>query len=223
MFGEIAGRYDLMNHLLSGGVDILWRKKVVRMAATGREENVLDLACGTGDLAIELRKAMKPDCRIVGADFTHEMLEKAVTKTPKNPGASLTWVEADGLRLPFADETFDLVTIGFGIRNMASLDGALLEMGRVLRPGGRLAILECTTPRSWFYRTFYQPYFLYVLPRIGALLSQKSAYLYLPHSVVHFTPPKELVARMEKCGYANVRFESLMMEAAAIHVGEKKS
>lgn len=220
MFASIAPRYDLLNRLLSGRTDVAWRRLLVREVVTGRESRVLDLACGTGDLALELRGAVGPRCEVIGADFTGPMLRLAATK-PR--GDQVAWIEADGLKLPFADESFDLVTIAFGIRNMESLDRALREIRRVLRPGGRLAILEFTQPDNPVVRALYMPYFLHVLPRIGAVLSQRSAYLYLPHSVLHFPNRRQLARTMIRNGYRRVRHCALTMGIAAIHVGEKRA
>ena len=218
MFSQIARRYDLLNHLLSGGVDIAWRRQLVRDALEPRHRRVLDVACGTADLALALRRAAHPAARVAGADFARPMLRLAQKKSPRE----VKWIQADGLNLPFADNSFDLVTIAFGIRNMESLAGALAEFHRVLRPGGRVAILEFSQPENFLVRSVYHPYFLHVLPRIGAALSQRRAYLYLPHSVLHFPGRRELARRMKRTGFTRVRHASLSFGIAAIHLGEKK-
>jgi len=222
MFSAIASRYDLMNHLLSSGIDILWRRRVAREYVTQDQRHILDLACGTGDLALEMRKRAHPDCHIYGADFTGAMLRLAAEKTPASARGSMTWIEGDGLRLPFPDARFDLLTIGFGIRNMASLDTALGEMYRVLRPGGRLVILEFTTPPNPLVRAVYMPYFLHVLPRIAALLSQRSAYLYLGKSVMNFPKAQQLGEKMVAQGFKEVTWRFLTFGIAAIHMGVRK-
>lgn len=221
MFEDISGRYDFLNRLLSGRSDVAWRKLVVREVVTPEQRMILDLACGTGDLALEIRKSAHPDCYIAGADFTRGMLRIARKKTPANT-SRLSWLEADGLQLPFQDNQFDLITIAFGIRNMESLESALKEILRVLKPGGKLAILEFTQPDNWLVRKLYMPYFIHVLPRIGALLSQKSAYLYLPQSVLHFPNRRQLAAKMKRSGYSTVRHCAMCLGIAAVHIGEKK-
>jgi len=222
MFSQIAARYDLMNHLLSGGIDILWRRRVARQFVAPDMRRILDVACGTGDLAFEMRKRAHADCAIYGADFTGAMLRIASDKTPDKHRASMAWIEGDGLQLPFPTAQFDLLTVGFGIRNMASLDGALEEMGRVLKPGGRLVILEFTTPPNPLERFVYMPYFLHVLPRVAAVLSQRSAYMYLAKSVVHFPPADELGEKMVAQGFRDVTWKFLTGGIAAIHTGVKK-
>jgi demethylmenaquinone methyltransferase/2-methoxy-6-polyprenyl-1,4-benzoquinol methylase len=221
MFGEIAPRYDLLNHLLSGGTDISWRNIVVRDAVNRQQRHILDVACGTGDLAFAIRRAAHPDARVVGVDFTEEMLRIAQDKTGNGYPGGVKWAQADGLRLPFADNSFDLVTIAFGIRNMESLSGALREFLRVLRPGGEVAILEFSQPENFLVRSVYHPYFLHVLPRIGALLSQKQAYMYLPFSVMHFPTRRELARMMKREGFREVRHASLSLGIAALHLGRK--
>lgn len=219
MFGDIAGRYDFLNRLLSARTDVAWREIAAREALAGLQpaDHLLDLACGTGDLAITLARHA-PGARVVGADFARPMLDIAQQKAPCT---AIPWVEADGLQLPFADDSFDLVTIAFGLRNMESLERGLAEMRRVLRPGGRLAILEFSQPENPLVRAVYQPYFLHVLPRIGALLSRKSAYLYLPFSVLHFPTRRELARTMIRGGFTRVRHCSLSFNIAALHLGEK--
>ncbi|MCC5875029.1 MAG: bifunctional demethylmenaquinone methyltransferase/2-methoxy-6-polyprenyl-1,4-benzoquinol methylase UbiE [Candidatus Sumerlaeia bacterium] len=224
MFDSIAFRYDLLNHLLSGGTDIAWRRFAVKHLLRGGEKRVLDLACGTGDLALELKRRTDPRCEILGVDFSAGMLRLAhkKTATPAHQDRPIHWLQGDGLRLPFPDNSFDLVTIAFGIRNMESLDGALEEIHRVLRPGGRLGILEFSQPENRLVRTLYMPYFLHVLPRIGALLSQRTAYLYLPFSVLHFPDRFELAKKMRQSGYGRVRHCPLTLGIAALHMGDKK-
>lgn len=220
MFSDIAARYDLLNHLLSGNTDVAWRRLLVREAVSGGEQAVLDVACGTGDLALEIRRAIPDSAAVLGVDFAGPMLHNALRKS-RARNATITWIEGDGLRLPFADNQFDLLTIAFGIRNMESLPGALREFRRVLRPGGRLAILEFSRPENPLVRAVYYPYFLHVLPRIGALLSRKSAYLYLPFSVLHFPKRGELARMMLRAGYSHVRHCALTFGIAALHIGEK--
>ncbi len=193
MFSAIAGRYDLANHLLSGGLDFFWRRRAAGIIRAWQPARILDLATGSGDLALTLRAAC-PGTLVVGADFCHPMLRVAQRK-----GLS-DLVTADGLALPFADAAFDVVTVAFGLRNMASWPGALAEMKRVLRPGGHLLILDFSVPHAplvWFYR----PYLHHVLPRIAALLTrEKSAYDYLGDSIEQFPHGPQMCALLAEAG-----------------------
>lgn len=218
MFAEIADRYDLLNRILSGYTDVAWRRLVVDEVVTPETRRVLDLACGTGDLALEIRRAAHKDCEIIGADFSGPMLRHAHRK---DRTGAVRWIEADGLKLPFKDEQFDLLTIAFGIRNMESMEKGLSEMFRVLRPGGTLAILEFSQPENRAIRSLVQPYFLHVLPRIGALLSQRSAYLYLPFSILHFPGRRELARIIRRSGFGRVRHCALTFGIAAVHIARK--
>ena len=179
MFSSIARRYDLANHLLSGGLDFLWRARAAKIVASWNPSRLLDLATGSGDLAIALRRAC-PRSLVVGADFCHPMLSEARRKGLDH------LVTADGMRLPFANGTFDALTVAFGLRNMASWHGALLEMGRVLRAGGHLLVLDFSVPPApvrWIYR----PYLHHILPHIAACLTgQRAAYDYLGASIEAF-------------------------------------
>jgi demethylmenaquinone methyltransferase/2-methoxy-6-polyprenyl-1,4-benzoquinol methylase len=215
MFAQIAPRYDLLNRILSAGTDVAWRRLAVAESVWPGQARILDLACGTGDLALEIRRAADDAALIVGADFAGPMLRLADRKSRR-----VSWVEADGLNLPFRDQSFDLVTIAFGLRNMESLDGALREIRRILVPGGRLAVLEFSQPENAAVKALYMPYFLKVLPRIGAILSQESAYLYLPHSVMHFPGRRELARRMKQNGFSSVRHCALSFGIAALHIAE---
>src|SRR5713226_6479271 len=201
MFTAIAPRYDLLNHLLSANVDKLWWRHTARtFAAILSQPNarVLDLCCGTGDMAFALRRA-GPDSHITGADFSHAMLVLASAKSSSD--RPVKWIEADALQLPFPDQSFDLVTSAFGFRNLADYDAGLREIRRVLRPGGEIGILECSEPAGLLGK-FYDVYFKSVLPKIGTLISGvKGAYAYLPASVARFPAPPELLARMKTAGF----------------------
>ena len=208
MFSSIAPRYDLLNHLLSANVDKLWWRRVARSFRSVLSRpgvQVLDLCCGTGDMAFALFR-QAPQAHITGADFSHPMLKLARGKSPSrlNVAAVVDWVEADALRLPFADQTFDLVTSAFGFRNLADYDAGLREIRRVLRPGGECGILEFSEPPGFVGRV-YEVYFRQVLPRIGSLLSGvRGAYSYLPASVARFPRAPEMLERMRHSGLRDV-------------------
>jgi demethylmenaquinone methyltransferase/2-methoxy-6-polyprenyl-1,4-benzoquinol methylase len=229
MFTRIAPRYDLLNHLLSLQLDRLWRARVARRlrAILDRPDAlVLDLCCGTGDLAFSLANSGR--ARIIGADFSHAMLLRAKEKTSGQARAKavqpLPFFEADALRLPFADSSFDLVTSAFGFRNLVNYEGGLREIIRTLKPGGTLAILEFTEPSAGLLRDIYRWYFRSVLPRIGGLISGDSyAYRYLPASVSLFPCAADLASLMRTVGYASVGFETWTLGAVALHTGRKPS
>jgi demethylmenaquinone methyltransferase / 2-methoxy-6-polyprenyl-1,4-benzoquinol methylase len=228
MFTQIAPRYDLLNHLLSFALDRLWRARAakhLRPILERREAMVLDLCCGTGDLAFALAHAGKA-C-ILGADFAHTMLVRARAKGTDllavdgvGPAARMPFFEADALRLPFADASFDLVTSAFGFRNLANYEAGLREIHRVLKPSGTVAILEFAEPPEGFLGDLYRWYFTKVLPRIGWLISgHQSAYTYLPKSVARFFRPPELAALLRSVGYQSVEFREWTMCTVALHTG----
>ncbi|MEO8336928.1 MAG: ubiquinone/menaquinone biosynthesis methyltransferase [bacterium] len=221
VFEEIAPRYDLLNHLLSLNIDRMWRRRALRALDWERvpDGRYLDLCAGTLDVGAELTR--QPGFRgfIVGADFAVPMLQAGVGKAPAD---RLAPVGADAQQLPLRDESMDGATVAFGIRNVALLDVALREVFRVLTPGSRFVILEFTTPSSAIVRTFYHFYFHHLLPLIGGLISgHHTAYRYLPKSVANFPAEAELAARMTAAGFSDVRWESLSVGIAAIHVGRK--
>ena len=221
MFTRIAPRYDLLNHLLSGQMDKRWRARTARelQPILGRADAVvLDLCCGTGDLALALARGAK--ARIIGADFSHTMLVRAREKS----AGGVTFFEADALRLPFADGSFDLVTTAFGFRNLANYEEGLREIWRVLKPGGTLAILEFTEPAPGVMGDLYRFYCWKVLPVIGGLISgDAKAYRYLPKSVERFFRPEEFVEKMRGMGYGEVRYVLMMMGTVAVHIGRKRT
>jgi demethylmenaquinone methyltransferase/2-methoxy-6-polyprenyl-1,4-benzoquinol methylase len=232
MFTQIAPRYDLLNHLLSFELDRRWRAraaKCLRPILQRPDALVLDLCCGTGDLALALRNA--GEARILGADFAHTMLVRARMKSQVAPGYStlpprspIPFFEADALRLPFADASFDLVTSAFGFRNLANYEAGLREVYRVLKPGGATAILEFAEPPRGFPGDLYRWYFTRVLPRIGWLISgHQSAYTYLPKSVARFFRPPELAALMRSVGYNSVDFREWTMHTVALHTAIRKT
>lgn len=221
MFGAIAPRYDLLNHVLSLNIDRRWRRRAVdRLLEDGPGAGAyLDACSGTLDLALELAGRRGFRGRVVASDFTFAMLERG---RPKVRGRPVAPACADALRLPFPDGLFDGATVGFGVRNLADLDAGLRELARILKPGGRLVILEFTTPTWPPFRALYLFYFLRVLPWIGRLVSRHSdAYAYLPASVLEFPPPPDLARRMAAAGFTAVRWESLTGGVVAVHAGTR--
>lgn len=224
MFGEIAPRYDLLNHLLSAGIDRRWRTKTVRRVPAEGTAPILDLCTGTGDLALAYAQATGGRVPIFGADFCHEMLTRADDKARRDaPSAPPSFVEADAQRLPFADDMFQLVTVAFGLRNVTDTDRGLREMARVCQPGGRVAVLEFSLPEQPILRSVYGWYFRRVLPRIGQLLARnrQSAYNYLPESVQEFPSGEALAIRMRAAGLGRVEYERLTFGVATLYVGTK--
>jgi demethylmenaquinone methyltransferase/2-methoxy-6-polyprenyl-1,4-benzoquinol methylase len=222
VFEQIAPRYDLLNHLLSLNIDVLWRRRALRALEWTRTPGgrYLDLCAGTLDVGAELTRQSGFRGFIVGADFAVPMLRAGSGKASRE---RLAPVGADAQQLPLGAESMDGAVVAFGIRNVASLDVALEEVYRVLVPGARFVILEFTTPRSVIVRTFYHFYFHQVLPFVGGLISgHRTAYKYLPKSVAHFPAEPELARRMTAAGFADVRWESLSFGIAAIHVGVKR-
>ncbi len=230
MFTQIAPRYDLLNHLLSLQLDRLWRAraaKLLRSVLHRPDALVLDFCCGTGDLAFALGRAGK--ARILGADFAHTMLVRAKAKSAThslsagaNASPRMSFFEADALRLPFADASFDLVTSAFGFRNLANYEAGLREIQRVLKPGGTIAILEFSEPPQGLLGDLYRWYFTRVLPKIGWLVSgHQSAYTYLPKSVARFFRPAELAALMTNVGYQSVEFREWTIGTVALHTGTR--
>jgi demethylmenaquinone methyltransferase/2-methoxy-6-polyprenyl-1,4-benzoquinol methylase len=224
MFGLIAPRYDLLNHLLSLDIDKVWRRRVAGAVSAilhNPTATALDLCCGTGDLALAFRKEAPIGAKITGSDFVPEMLVRARAKATA-AGVDIPFVEADALALPFADATFDLVACSFGFRNLANYDRGLVEIFRVLRPGGVAAILEFGEPRGKLFGELYRFYFRYVLPRLGGLISgNSSAYTYLPNSVSKFPSPETLKAMFERVGYGSVNFVRWTGGIVTLHTGTK--
>ncbi|HEV7968319.1 MAG TPA: bifunctional demethylmenaquinone methyltransferase/2-methoxy-6-polyprenyl-1,4-benzoquinol methylase UbiE [Candidatus Acidoferrales bacterium] len=225
MFGRIAPRYDFLNHLLSLDIDKLWRRRVAKRFTAilhNPTARVLDLCCGTGDLALAFRKEAPAGAAIVGSDFVPEMLERARAKAAAS-GAGITFVEADALSLPFADGCFDLASCSFGFRNLANYERGLFEIFRVLKPNGVAAILEFAEPRGKLFGSLYRFYFRQVLPLLGGLISgNASAYTYLPSSVSKFPSPEVLQALFERVGYTEARFERWTGGIVALHSARKQ-
>jgi demethylmenaquinone methyltransferase/2-methoxy-6-polyprenyl-1,4-benzoquinol methylase len=209
MFDRIAPVYDVMNRVMTAGLDVRWRK-LAAAAAVRPGDRVLDAACGTGDLAIADLKAGAS--KVTGLDFSEEMLARARRKAP------LDWVQGDMLALPFAEGTFDAATVGFGVRNVADLELSLRELHRVLRPGGRLAILEITQPRG-VLRHFFHLWFDKIVPLLGKVLPGGSAYTYLPASVRRFPDADALAVLLRENGFGHVGYKLLGGSIVALHVG----
>jgi demethylmenaquinone methyltransferase/2-methoxy-6-polyprenyl-1,4-benzoquinol methylase len=210
MFDRIAPVYDAMNHLMTAGLDRRWRRLTAR-AVVRPGDRVLDVCCGTGELALA---CVAEGGRVTGLDFSERMLERARRKS-----SAVEWVAGDAVALPFGEEDFDAVTVGFGVRNVPELERALGELRRVLRPGGRLAILEITRPRG-LLTPFYKLWFDLLVPALGRVLPGGSAYTYLPASVRRFPGPDELAALIETAGFGSVRYRLLAGGIVALHVGE---
>lgn len=216
MFARISPRYDLLNHLLSANIDRRWRRALVRklLPLLPTNAQVLDVACGTGDLSIKLFEDSK--AKVIGLDFCQPMLVLAKRKT-----RDIQFIEGDALRLPFANATFDAVTIGFGLRNLSSVEDGLRELRRVLKPNGWAAVLEFSQPARGL-RGIVRFYYEGVLPRLGGWLSgSPSAYKYLPDSISRFPNQTELAAMMRDAGFADVGFEDLTGGVAALHLGRR--
>jgi demethylmenaquinone methyltransferase/2-methoxy-6-polyprenyl-1,4-benzoquinol methylase len=230
MFGEISPKYDFLNHVLSGGTDRYWRWRTIRAVPPAGGEPILDVCTGTGDLAIAYWRKGKGRVRVVGTDFTHEMLTRAEAKGEsvrnrkrRTASESLSFLEADTQRLPFADDTFQIVSVAFGLRNVTNTKLGLREMARVCRPGGRVAVLEFSTPGNRLFRGVYSFYFRRVLPRLGQLFmrNSQSAYEYLPASVSEFPQGEQLADLMRTCGMTDVTFRPLTFGIATLYVGRK--
>jgi len=222
MFDRIAPRYDLLNRLLSLGIDRRWRRFAVRQLNVPEDGRVLDIATGTGDVALEIGRQTSPGVKIVGSDFTQGMLVLGRGKITESPYRDrIVLVNAPCESMPHPDGIFDGITIAFGIRNVVDRQKGLHEMARVLKPGGRAVILEFATPRNSFFRAVYYFYFLRVLPWLGGLVSQRSAYQYLPDSVLEFPDRETFKEMMELAGFFDVECHDLTGGIAAVHVGTR--
>lgn len=220
MFNDIAGRYDLLNRVLSLGLDVRWRREAVRLGLERGPADVLDVATGTGDVAFELRR-QAPAVRITGLDFSEGMLELARVKDARL-GAGVEFVSGDAQELPFPDASFDLVTIAYGLRNLAEPERGLAEFHRVLRPGGRLVVLEFPPPPGGLWGSLIRFYFANVLPVIGGLVSgSRSAYTYLPTSVVEFLAPQALTGSLLAAGFHTVVHRLQSFGLSAVHVADR--
>lgn len=239
MFGEISGRYDFMNHALSGGTDIYWRWRTVRRVRPEGDAPILDVCTGTGDLAFAWWKKSRGQRAVVGTDFTAEMIEIARAKSatlkvngqpalrledvPDSTVPSICFLEADTLKLPFDEGRFQIVSVAFGLRNVSDTLAGLREMTRVCKPGGWVAVLEFTMPRNRLFGALYRWYFRNVLPRIGQLLApnREAAYSYLPESVSQFPQYEELCILMQDAGLTETTWTPLTFGVATLYVGRK--
>jgi demethylmenaquinone methyltransferase/2-methoxy-6-polyprenyl-1,4-benzoquinol methylase len=214
MFDRIAGVYDTMNSVMTAGMHHRWRERAADMARLSAGSSALDVACGTGDLALELARRVGPSGRVVGSDFSEGMLELARKK-----GSHVEWEWGNALELKYGDDTFDAATVGFGARNFSDLGKGLSEMARVVRPGGRVVVLEITTPQkpplSWFFRAWFDR----VVPAIGRVAGDADAYTYLPSSVRRFPGPRELGAQLVDAGLRDVGWILTAGGIIAIHHG----
>jgi demethylmenaquinone methyltransferase / 2-methoxy-6-polyprenyl-1,4-benzoquinol methylase len=211
MFDRIAGVYDLMNTVMTAGMHQRWRERAVELARVGAGSRALDVATGTGDLAVALRAA---GAEVVGCDFSEEMLERA---RRKESSARFEW--ADALALPYEDDSFDAATVGFGARNFSDLDRGLGEMARVVRPGGRVVVLEITTPQKPPLSTFFSLWFDRVVPALGRMAGDEAAYSYLPSSVKRFPAPHALAEELAAAGLEDIRWILTAGGIIAIHAG----
>jgi demethylmenaquinone methyltransferase/2-methoxy-6-polyprenyl-1,4-benzoquinol methylase len=220
MFDRIAGPYDVMNSVMTAGLHHRWRRRAADLAAVGPGDRALDVATGTGDLAIELARRVGPDGEVVGSDFSEGMLERAREKVPAagDACAPLRFEWGDAQTLPYADASFAAATVGFGARNFADLEAGLGEMARVVRPGGRVVVLEITQPQRPPLSTFFALWFDRLVPLLGRITDEQ-AYSYLPSSVKRFPEPRALAAMLERAGLEQLRWILTAGGIIALHVG----
>ena len=219
MFDRIAGVYDLMNTAMTAGLHHRWRERAADRAELAPGDRALDVCCGTGDLALALAPRVGAQGRVVGCDFSEPMLELARGKAAERGVSQISFEWADALELPYEDAGFDAVTVGFGVRNLADLDTGLREMARVLRPGGRLVILEITQPQRPPLSIFFSLWFDRLVPLLGSLAGDRAAYTYLPESVKRFPGPEGLAESMDEAGFERIRYTVLAGGIIAIHSG----
>ena len=224
MFDRIAGVYDRMNTVMTAGLHHRWRRRAVDLAALSPGERALDVATGTGDLAFELARRLGPGGEVIATDFSERMLELARAKSARPPardlaGGRVRFELANALSLPYRDDEFDAATVGFGARNFSDLERGLRELVRVVRPGGRVVVLEITTPRRAPLSTFYELWFDRAIPALGRLAGDAQAYSYLPRSVRRFPGPQQLAEVMWRCGLREIRYLLTAGGIIALHAG----
>jgi demethylmenaquinone methyltransferase/2-methoxy-6-polyprenyl-1,4-benzoquinol methylase len=220
MFDRIAGIYDRLNTVMTAGLHHQWRRRAADLAAVGPGAHVLDVATGTGDLALELAGRVGPAGEVMAVDFSERMLDLARDKAAGRPGAEIiTFQAANALELPFEADRFAAATVGFGVRNFSDLDRGLRELARVVAPGGRVVILEVTTPQRPPLSTFFSLWFDRVVPVLGQLAGDAAAYSYLPNSVRRFPGPEALAARMDAAGLERIRYVLTAGGIIALHLG----
>jgi demethylmenaquinone methyltransferase/2-methoxy-6-polyprenyl-1,4-benzoquinol methylase len=219
MFDRIAGVYDLMNTAMTAGMHHRWRQRAGELTELRPGDAALDVCCGTGDLALELSGRVGSEGTVVGCDFSERMLDLAGRKASDRGAANVRFEWADALELPYADGSFDAATVGFGARNLSDLDRGLAELARVLRPGGRLVILEITQPQRPPLSAFFSLWFDRLVPLLGTLAGDRSAYTYLPESVKRFPSPHGLAERMDEAGFGRIRYFVLAGGIITIHAG----
>jgi demethylmenaquinone methyltransferase / 2-methoxy-6-polyprenyl-1,4-benzoquinol methylase len=223
MFDRIAGVYDRMNAVMTAGLHHAWRRRAADLAALGPGDRALDVATGTGDLAFELARRVGPSGSVIGADFSEGMLDLARAKIPDAVvpgGVEVRFETANALALPYADDEFAAATVGFGARNFSDLPQGLSEMTRVVRPGGRVVVLEITTPTHPPLSTFLEVWFDHLVPALGRLAGDSEAYSYLPSSVRRFPNPQSLAAIMWECGLREIHYVLTAGGIIALHSGE---
>jgi demethylmenaquinone methyltransferase/2-methoxy-6-polyprenyl-1,4-benzoquinol methylase len=219
MFDRVAGRYDALNSVMTAGLHHRWRQRAADRAELHAGDSALDVCCGTGDLALELARRVAPDGHVIGCDFSEPMLDLAREKANAREATAVRFEWADALSLPYDAGRFDAVTVGFGVRNLADLDRGLRELGRVLRPGGRLVVLEITQPIRPPLSTFYSLWFERIVPLLGSFSDDVEAYSYLPESVRSFPGPRRLAELMDSAGLEQIRWTVLAGGIIAIHSG----
>jgi len=219
MFDRVAGRYDALNSVMTAGLHHRWRERAADRAELSPGDSALDVCCGTGDLALELAGRVAPAGRVVGCDFSEPMLDLAREKASQRGAGGVRFEWADALSLPYDAGRFDAVTVGFGVRNLANLERGLGEMARVLRPGGRLVVLEITQPTRPPLSAFYSLWFDRIVPLLGSFSSDAAAYSYLPESVRSFPGPSRLAELMDGAGLKRIRWTVLAGGIIAIHSG----
>jgi demethylmenaquinone methyltransferase/2-methoxy-6-polyprenyl-1,4-benzoquinol methylase len=219
MFDRIAGPYDLMNRLMTAGLDRRWRALAARESGVGRGADVLDACCGTGDLALELARLVGRNGHVTGLDFSAEMLRRAEGKSGGKDAADVDWVRGDATAMPFGADSFAAATIAFGLRNLPDPEAGLRELARVVRPGGRVVCLEITQPEHGALKGFYSLWFDRGIPALGKVFDRRGAYSYLPASVRRFPGPELLGEAFHRAGMTSVRYRLLAGGIVALHVG----